>query len=88
MNTPAQERLRADLARRLEHFKLRRRLQAHSLPWQVCRLVWVGIQRAWVAHRAYGSITRLNVFNADRERERETERLDRIRNPHRYRGHN
>ena len=86
MSTSQPDHHKQDLVRRLEYFKLRRRLQAHSLPWLIARWLWVGMQRAWLARRAHGSIARLNLFNADRKREREAERLDRIRNPHRYRG--
>ena len=85
MSTPPPDRHKQDLARKLEYFKLRRRLQAHSLPWLIVRWLWVWIQRGRLARRAHGFIVRLNLFNADRKREREADRLDRLRHPEKYR---
>jgi hypothetical protein len=65
---------------------LRRRLQAHTLPWLVCRWAWVGIRLLWSAIRASFVLLRQERFSEDRKRERNAERLDRIRNPHLYRG--
>lgn len=83
MSTPAEK---ADLQRRLEYFKRWKRLQGHGLTWLLCRWAWVGIRLLWAGIRAAGIVCRQERFDAHRKRERDTARLDRLRNPDRYRG--
>lgn len=86
MSTPLPDPHKQELQRRLEYFKLRRRFQSHSLPWIVCRWAWAGIRLAFAALRASATLRRQERFSEDRKRARNAERIDRIRNPHHYRG--
>jgi hypothetical protein len=65
---------------------LERRIREHSFPWQFCRFIWVGIKLAWVIAWNLRTLLAIRRLSEDRKRARNDERLDRIRNPHRYRG--
>jgi hypothetical protein len=72
MSTPTPNPTREELAR-------------HSLPWLLARWVVVRTKLLWVAVPASRTLARLARLNLEQSRAREAERLDRIRNPHKYR---
>jgi hypothetical protein len=65
---------------------MRQRLQRYSLPRLAWRWAWVGIKLAFSAIRASAALRRQERFSTGRMRERNAERVDRLRHPERYRG--